>query len=256
MNRLVAHKAKRYTLVEIMVAMAILVIMMGFLFQFVIGAQRIWSASTKTSSVFDKAQIVFDVIETDIKNAQFSDEPGREMPFYVRALATPDVPANMEGTYCGMFTNTSSTGTAGHATEAVETYPVLIYFMNQTHRIYRCAVDQERYRFSNGTETTIPNWYLFGSNFSADFFANFVNPFFSSNADRVDELADGVEDLVIQTLFRPGVSLTNGYAPERPRAVRITLTLYDPEADRLEGAAMTTRRDETRRVFSKIIFMQ
>ena len=259
MNRPVAHKARRYTLVEILVAMAILVIMMSFLFQFVIGAQRIWSASTRTASVFDKAQIVFDVLETDLKNAQFSDEPGREMPFYVRKLSgttSPIVPSEMVGTYCGMFTNTSSTGTTGHAIEAVGTYPVLTYFINQSAKIYRCAIDKEKYKLSDESEITIPNWYLFGSGFSQDFFGEFAKTFLPSNADKVDELADGVEDIVIQPLFRSGVSLTNGYAPERPTAVKITLTLYDPEADKLEGAAVTTRRDETRRVFTKIIFMQ
>ena len=79
-------KSRAYTLVELLVAVAILVIMMGFLFQFVIGAQRIWSASEKKASAFDTAQIAMDVIETDLHNMQYAsddDAPGRTMPFYL-----------------------------------------------------------------------------------------------------------------------------------------------------------------------------
>ena len=57
-----------FTLVELMVAMAILVIMMGFLFQFVNGARRIWTASASTAEAFDDAQIVLQVMENDLKH--------------------------------------------------------------------------------------------------------------------------------------------------------------------------------------------
>lgn len=240
MNRPVAHKTRRYTLVEILVAMAILVIMMSFLFQFVIGAQRIWSASTRTSSVFDKAQIVFDVIETDLKNAQFSDEPGREMPLYENVISN-DV-------YLGFLSNFSSSK-EDKAETVVGTFPVLYLFKDSDHLLYRCAIDDNSF-----DGTAVPQWYCFGMGTSVDYFSNLINlsasPFFNK-LDKFDIIADGVEDFVVQAM--PAVS---GYATTRPTAVKITLTLYDPEADKLEGAAVTTRQDETRRVFTKIIFMQ
>ena len=71
MKRPVRYTQKYYTLVEIMVAMAILVIMMGFLFQFAIGAQRIWSASESTSTTFDQAQIALQLLENDLQSVLF-----------------------------------------------------------------------------------------------------------------------------------------------------------------------------------------
>ena len=259
MNRPVKHKVNLFTLVEIMIAMAVLVIMMGFLFQFINSAQKLWSSSTRTSSVFETAQIVFDVIETDLKNAQFSSEPGKEIPFYVRTLATADVPnenTKMVGKYCGMFSNFSSTGTSD--TEKVGTYPVLFFFNATDKKIYRCAIDQDKYTLADGTEVTgISNWYLFGSGFTQDFFAAFVDNCFDSNIDTIDELAAGVEDIEIEPLFPAGETLNSfGFATVRPEAVKITLTLYDSEADKLESAAKTVRIEETKRVFSKIVYMQ
>ena len=40
-----------FTLLEILVAVAVLVIMMSFLFQFVISAQRVWAASTARTAI-------------------------------------------------------------------------------------------------------------------------------------------------------------------------------------------------------------
>ena len=68
MKRLVVKQHRAFTLVEIMVTMAILVVMMSFLFQFVLGAQRVWSGTTKDMEMFEQAQIIFDVMETDLKN--------------------------------------------------------------------------------------------------------------------------------------------------------------------------------------------
>ena len=68
MKRLVVKKHRAFTLVEIMVTMAILVVMMSFLFQFVLGAQRVWSGTTKDMEMFEQAQIIFNVMESDLKN--------------------------------------------------------------------------------------------------------------------------------------------------------------------------------------------
>ena len=73
-----------YTLTEILVAVAVLMLMMTFLLQFVIGSQRIWYASSRTSSLFEKAQIVFDVMERDIKQSLFSNEKGESIPMFLK----------------------------------------------------------------------------------------------------------------------------------------------------------------------------
>ncbi len=55
-----------FTLLEILVAVAVLVIMMGFLFQFVISAQRVWAASTARTDMADQANAIFQLLGEDI----------------------------------------------------------------------------------------------------------------------------------------------------------------------------------------------
>ena len=261
MNRLHKYTLRYYTLVEIMVAVAILVIMMGFLFQFVIGAQRIWSASTRTGSLFEKAQIVFEVMETDLKNAVISAEPGREIPFY-RNFHNTD--AHGSDLYFGIMSNYSSSVTPTEVSPyenrvVVDMYPVLYLFDHTRHIFYRCAVDSCYFDSSPPPSPCTPNisqWFTFGiiDATSGDYYANLINnsssPFYIY-PHLLDVMADGVETVEIQTL----PTTVTGYTTQKPRVVRIVLTLYDPEADRLTGQPATTRRDEPRRVFSKIIFM-
>ena len=76
-------KTFKYTLTELLVAVAVLMLMMTFLMQFVIGSQRIWYASSSTTSLFDKAQVVFSILETDLKQSLFSNEKGETIPMYL-----------------------------------------------------------------------------------------------------------------------------------------------------------------------------
>ncbi len=54
-----------FTLLEILVAVAVLVIMMGFLSQFVISAQRVWASSTARTQLADQANTVFQLLGED-----------------------------------------------------------------------------------------------------------------------------------------------------------------------------------------------
>lgn len=267
------NKARQYTLVELLVAMAILVIMMGFLFQFVIGAQRIWHASEKTNYQFDYSQVVFDVMEQDLKAMQFSTYPGETMPFYMKR----DPNTEGGGSYkdyltCAMFSNfTSSKYSPSNEASKVGTYPVIFYFDSTHNKFYRCAIDDTSYKRNDGSAFIISNLcYLFGAEYkkNTDFFGYFKNNILNSSLDQFDILAEGVENVEIGVFFgdenEPSppthinpTSLNNSdhYANAKPKAFKITLTMYDKEADSLEGQARQKRRDETRRVFTKIIFL-
>lgn len=63
-----------FTLLEILVAVAVLVIMMGFLFQFVISAQRVWAASTARTYMADQANIIFQLMAEDFSQMITIDE--------------------------------------------------------------------------------------------------------------------------------------------------------------------------------------
>ncbi len=74
--------AMAFTLVEIMVAVGMLMLIMSFLFQFVLGSQRLWSASDHTGQVFDNAQLVMDMLGQDVRNLQYANQIGHSRPFY------------------------------------------------------------------------------------------------------------------------------------------------------------------------------
>jgi len=106
----IKYKNKRFTLVEVMVSLAILVIMMGFLFEFVIGAQKVWSANKRMSKLFSKAQIAFQWMEYDLKNAVYQSDvecPRKLIPFYLPNdlgsesifMVVADEPVNSTGQY-------------------------------------------------------------------------------------------------------------------------------------------------------------
>ena len=82
LNKNRTAKKRAFTLVEIMVTMAILVVMMSFLFQYVIGAQRIFTSSNRQAVLFDDAQIVLGLMENDLQNMVVSNEPGKEIPMF------------------------------------------------------------------------------------------------------------------------------------------------------------------------------
>ena len=84
---MIANIRHNFTLVELLVAMVVLVVMMGFLFQFTIGAQRIWTATTSEDDAFQNAQILMQVLGDDLENAMFSlsdTNPDDYIPFYIK----------------------------------------------------------------------------------------------------------------------------------------------------------------------------
>lgn len=77
------HKVRRlFTLVEIMVALAMLMLMMSFLFEFVLSSQKLWRASENQARVFDDAQVALTIIGDDLRNMEYNNEVGRSLPYY------------------------------------------------------------------------------------------------------------------------------------------------------------------------------
>lgn len=87
-------RQRPFTLVEIMVSMAALLLIMSFLFEFVLSSQRIYSASEHHAAKFDDAQTLLDVIGDDIRNLQYSNELGYAKPI----LRASNISMNFEGT--------------------------------------------------------------------------------------------------------------------------------------------------------------
>jgi competence protein ComGF len=254
MRKPTCHQSRHFTLLEILVAIAVLVVMMGFIFQFINSALKIWSASNSTMSLFDTAQIVFDVLEADVQNALITDEPGREIPVYLKKHG--------KDLYFGLLSNFSSTQNQENSLEAkVGTYPVLYLHIDDKDLLYRCAIDMSEVEMAED-EKKVPQWFLFGMDTSvADFFRNLIkedgSPF-KDDLDRFfDVIAEGVDKIQIEIL--PDVS---GYSTDVPKVVKVSLTLYDAAAIQqlqsgdADDAVLEQKKIETARRFSKIIFLR
>ena len=268
-------KARAYTLVELLVAVAILVIMMGFLFEFVIGAQRIWSASEKKATSFDTAQVAMDVIETDLHNMQFSNEPGRTMPFYLWKKSANEIVLGFFADY-----KSSNFGKGDTADEKaftyVGTYPVIYYYYKDGTNpgaLYRIALDGKvHFNIANNNgiekEVTLANlWYLYGAEYARnnDFFGTFITKAFGgatteANLKEFDVLAENIESFDVDALldnntdqgnFNPeaaAAACSKRYAASRPKVVKLQMKI-DSNHDENKGGMETTNS------FTKVIFL-
>ena len=126
--------AMAFTLVEIMVAVGMLMLIMSFLFQFVLGSQRLWSASSHTGQVFDNAQLVMDMLGQDVRNLQYANQIGRSRPFYYadQGLSTitfegKALPASKTKMF--MFITQANEAADSHKTTL---YPVIYVYVGDT----------------------------------------------------------------------------------------------------------------------------
>lgn len=58
-----------FTLIELLSAMAILIIMMGVLFQFLVSAQRAWNATNQSTEVYESSRVFLSVLGRDLDSA-------------------------------------------------------------------------------------------------------------------------------------------------------------------------------------------
>ena len=277
------RETHRYTLTEILVAVAVLMLMMTFLLQFVIGSQRIWYASTRTSSVFDKAQVVFSIMETDIKQSLFSNEKGESIPMYLDCSTDSSSTVGSHntdvrfGVVTRMVSGDKDKGFSEFSGDSKDqsvkivkgtVFPVLYHFDRESYRLYRLALDTTSYVVGGSQKPFVNvNQFYYGLDFSALPAASSV---FAQIADKFDEevkevVADDLLDFSIDIV--PNDKYGNNFLKERPKAVRITITLFDHEkypnyelrSKKSSDSDKKAQEDEIlpeARTFSKVIFLQ
>lgn len=255
------HQSGHFTMLEILVATVVLVIMMGFLFQFINSAQKIWSASEITSGIFDQAQLVFNMLEKDLQNLHFvsdQDYPGHAIPmggynsenstnkFFLVTQNSSDT--DQIGTCLVMYGWTEATAESG-----------------STGELARYVLDAPL------TDSPNPHFF-YGYAPPDDQDQDPVSDVLDELEDdgtRRDVLVTGLQTLKIEAMFDDLVNLTDStgakyFFNEEPRFLRITLTIHDANAVRaLTDSGMLSnsepvenKKSETARRFSKIIFLR
>ena len=264
LNKNRTAKKRAFTLVEIMVTMAILVVMMSFLFQYVIGAQRIFTSSNRQAVLFDDAQIVLGLMENDLQNMVVSNEPGREIPMFYNNGSYTDADGNSK-TYhiLMMVTSGESTKLNNSEEETLVGYYLVIYcYCEEDEKLYRVAIDNK----TALDETNLKPWNFFGLDFVGDATAAERNALIAKYASgMVTKMTSDYELMDAVSAFRI-IPLNNddfvtsgankGIAKVRPDAIKIELTLYDAEkvSKDLPEDRQKELKKENSRLFSKVIF--
>ena len=259
MKRLVVKQHRAFTLVEIMVTMAILVVMMSFLFQFVLGAQRVWSGTTKNMEIFEDAQAIFDVMEADLKNMICEipeDNPDGGILFYLDTESGSGDEKNRLKDMCFMSTYASGVEKEDGANAKIQRTGIFpIYYQlvptsgsNAPFILYRYNFD----RVVKKGSTDYTPFFAYGSEISSDAsedFADNLNDFRKAvfnGKDNIDELrevlSEDVETLKVEVY--PS-DKTGNLLKKKPVSFRITLKLRQKN----------TQNPEIR-TFSKIVFVE
>ncbi|MBR6060134.1 MAG: type II secretion system protein [Victivallales bacterium] len=255
------EKKRAFTLVEIMVTMAILVVMMSFLFQYVIGAQKIFTASNRQAVLFDDAQIVLGLMENDLQNMVVSNEPGREIPMFYNKGSYTDADGNNK-TYHILMIVTSGESTKLNNSEEVTLvgyYLVVYCYCEEDEKLYRVAIDNK----TALDETNLKPWNFFGLDFVGNTTATERNALITKYASGMVtkmtsdyELMDAVSAFRIIPLNSDDFDSSTHFAKVRPNAIKIELTLYDAEkvSKDLPDERQEELKKENSRLFSKVIF--
>ncbi|MBP5671076.1 MAG: prepilin-type N-terminal cleavage/methylation domain-containing protein [Victivallales bacterium] len=265
MKQLVVKRHRAFTLVEIMVTMAILVVMMGFLFQFVLGAQRIWSATAKDTEMFEQAQIIFNVMESDLKNmiCEVPDEnPDGGMQVY---LDTEDAGDGDDGyrlvKMCFMTSYASeaeekndNSEIDNNLTKRTGVYPVCYQLVsipgsdNPPFRLYRYNFD--RIVKKNGTSGTELNPFFAyaadSSSFGDDLKDYQKGALLGDEKDELRELiSEEIETLKVQVFPK---KMDGNLLTKKPISVKLTVKLRQKEQNSQKTPEMRT--------FTKIVFVE
>ncbi|MBT3377760.1 MAG: prepilin-type N-terminal cleavage/methylation domain-containing protein [Lentisphaerae bacterium] len=236
----VKHHVHCFTLVELLAAMAVLTIMMGFLFKFLQTAQQAWSLSDSNARIYQNAQIAFDLLGHDLRCAIASDTEDAEIPFWTSGThdaadsAKQDVicfVAAVEARNDDAESRMVEVKYSHHTDEGGD--PDQSYWL-------RRSLTSDR---AGDPAAADPKW---------DFYGVTSGTVWANSAQNRHHIIDGVEEFEIQTL-----PSANGTRNTLPSAVRIKLTLIDPEATKAN--VPTPVRDKikarSRRTFVKIVFL-
>jgi len=223
-------RRRHFTLVEVLAAMAVLLVLMALVFSFFAAAQKAWTATDTNTRIYENARVAFTLISEDLQSTLASNEPGREIPFYLGTANGKTPPAANE-VFCA-FVTAVRPGQDAKARLCEIAY------------VWGSDGSLQRWRTSDYTGTgTYPNanWDFFGK----------TDHSWVSTSDSSSTLIEGVESVRFDVFTRSGAVAAGTTLTELPNAVRITMTLFDPRLKDLPQA----ERDKTKRVFSKLIFL-
>ena len=226
------HFRYNFTLVEILVAVAVLVIMMSFLFQFVISAQRVWAAASARTYLADQANAVFQLMGEDFGQ--------------IFTMQKEDDSDAVAGWHCTPNPNVTNPGDLTRLCFFVEDrddangalYAVMYYYDATAQKLYRIRTATPAWKKVGKTDT--PHSY-------ADFDLPGETPADVATATGTNDddyvVAENVSEFTVQSAGPTDTTIL-------PRFLRITMTVKIPE-----NLSNTAKGDQVLdRTFSRVFF--
>lgn len=245
-----------FTLIEVLVAVAVLVIMMGFIFQFTGSAQKLWASNTGRTEMSAQADAVFSLLQEDLEHMYVvspEEDLDAQAGWYIRHK-TPG------GSSSSLFSNTAERPledlcffTQDIAPQAI-LYPVRYHFVPGTpgkiygegrgklYRYVESGVHWEKIseEFEDADKGDTPDWYAPEPDAEADKEEYLL----AENIQSITVLSDAARD-------EDGNPRTANPLRVRPRFLRVTITFSIPETLR-NGARRTENTDMT---FSRVFLL-
>lgn len=208
-------RVSRFTLVELLVAMAILGILMMLLFRFFGAASDSWTKSASNMRIYQNARAAMELIEQDLKSMVLSKEPGAEVNIHQYG------PGAMQ------FTFVSAVGEdQDYASELIE----VTYQLNGTI-LERREV---------GDDATGNSWDFLGA--PAGWQA-------SMGGDVFQEVVGGVQEFSMVPYDSSGIALSATGNYSDVAFVTVMLKLQD------EKIQVANLAEQTERTFTKTVFL-
>jgi len=225
------NRSQPFTVVELVVTVAVLIIMMGILVRFVTQAQLAWNQSRTNVRMYEGARLFFDVIGRDLQSMVTSDDPGQQIYYSANNGELPDD---------WFLAFVTASGIGSKTTDPARLMEVGYSFANNeiTRTMTRSGV------MSGGGNGYFADWDFL--NVPAGTWA----PAGSNHDSSV--VISGVRSVLVQVWSdSPLTIVANASDTKTPSRVTVTLSFFDPKMEPLP----TAKQNESLRTITKTIFI-
>lgn len=214
---------RRFTLIELMVALVVFSLLMVLLLQFLLATERAWSLNQASQEIIENQRIALELIERDLNSAVTSSLPGQEIGFYI-----PD--PDDDGFSC-YFVSSSSMNESANYRLCEISYRV------KDRRLQRQLITSRE-----------ADWDFFADDTVVD------PPWVESSIDTYETLLDdGVTELQIH-FYETGNDtqpMAAGTTFQLPSRAEVTLVLHDASL----GMISEEKRLTSQQSFTRVIYL-
>lgn len=241
-HRSINKTAQHFTLIELLAAMAVLLLLMVMLFTFFASAQRAWSATETNTRIFENARLAFEIVGRDLQSAVCSQTTLQEIPFLI---GQHDANGNTDKIAFVSSRTPPGTGATGNcAPDLAE----VNYELGTAANAMRLRRGLTYY----GSPPSPSGWDFYRKTAATDATGLWASTNLAANYHTI---IAGVESLSFRCYDATGTLLGNNTAVtmlnQLPQVITVTITLVDEQ----KASAPTIVRDRTKRTFTKVIYV-